>query len=128
MIRIRPLLFVALILVGAFAFGEAYNREVVVPVMQNNLAQIRAIGAGLEAMDYFALGKSFFSIADGMMKVLPMEPPKGEEAHWTATLTEVINVAYLGVGACGARYAAGVQDAFDRLRALMQEGHGAHRP
>ena len=121
---------VALMLVIAVGSGFAieYDSEVVVGAMRNNLQQLQAIGAGIEEGDYVAIATAFFSLAEGMTHVLPMDPPRGEEEHWTATIKTVIDTAFLGVGACGAHYDAGIQDAFQKLRGLSQEGHMAHRP
>ena len=125
--RKRVLCVLVMVVLATAAFAIPYDSSQVVPVMDNNLAQIRAIGTEIQNKDYFGLAKSFYSIADGMMQVLPMDAPKGSEEHWKNTITEVINVSFQGVGACGVQDDEAIQQAFSRLRQLMQEGHSQHR-
>ena len=96
--------------------------------MQNNLAQIRALGSLIEEQKYYEIAAAFFSLAEGMMSILPMDAPRGDEEHWKDTIIEVIRVAFLGVGACAVQYDAGIQDAFSDLRGLMAEGNSEHQP
>ena len=96
--------------------------------MRNNLQQLQTIGKGIEEGDYYVIATAFFKLAEGMVEILPMEAPRGEQEQWDATVKEVIKAAYLGVGACGVKYDAGIQDAFQQLRALSQTGHMNHRP
>ena len=126
----RVIGIVALLLVIAVGSGFAieYDSEVVVGAMRNNLAQLQNIGKGIEDGDYFVIATAFFALAEGMIEILPMDAPRGEDEQWKMTVTEVINTAFLGVGACGVRYDAGIQDAFQKLRALSQKGHMDHRP
>ena len=62
-----------------------------------------------------------------MMGILPYDPPRGSKADWDATITEFINTAFLGIGACGAQDREGLEAAMGKLWQLNGEGHGAHR-
>ena len=125
----RVLLFIALLVaVSSIGFTEPYDGEFVREVMQNNLAEIQALGSLIEDKEYFEIAASFFSIAEGMVEIIQMDPPRGAEEDWQDTIDEVIRVAFLGVGACAVEYDAGILDAFASLRELSQVGHMAHRP
>lgn len=127
--RILAIFSLLLVVAIGSGFAEPYDSDAVKQVMRNNLTQLRAIGAGMEEGDYYAIAAPFFSLAEGMMSILPMEPPpRGDTEEFHETIKEVIKVSFLGIGACGVQYDAGIQDAFARLREMSGIGHAAHQP
>jgi len=126
---IRILILSVVLLVGISSLVSAeYDRDRVVEVMRNNVALLGAIGEAAQADDWETAAKKLFELAEGMIDIRRFDPPRGTKRDWDATMTEVVSAAYIGIGACGARDADGLQQAITQLRQLNRQGHGAHKP
>jgi hypothetical protein len=125
---LRAVIIVVVLLVGAASLSFAeYDGDHVVRVMRNNVVLMGAIGDAAEAENWFLAAEKLFELAQGMMGILLYDPPRGSKADWTATITEFIDTAFMGIGACGARDAEALGATIGRLWQLNGQGHGAHR-
>lgn len=127
----RRTIITALVLLFGFvglASAEEYDQEQVVEVMRNNRVLMGEITEAAAEENWFLSAVKLFELAEGMMGILPFEPPRGEEEHWEETLTDFINTAFIGIGACGARDAETLQASIGALWQLNGEGHSEHKP
>ena len=127
----RRTVIIALALLFGFvglASAEEYDQEHVVGVMRNNMVLMGEIGEAAAEEDWFQAAFKLFELAEGMYGIIMFEPPRGEEEGWQDTLTEFVNTAFIGIGACGARDSGALQESIDKLRQLNRQGHGDHKP
>ena len=120
--------FVLLIGFAGMAFAEEYDQEHVVEVRRNNMMLMGEIGEAAAAEEWFQAAFKLFELAEGMYGLIMYEPPRGPEEDWQETLTEFVNTAFIGIGACGTRDAEALQASIDTLRQLNRQGHGDHKP
>jgi len=125
---LRAIVIVVVLFVGGatLSFAE-YDQDHVVRVMRNNVALMGAIGGAAEAEDWFLAAEKLYELAEGMMGVLPYDPPRGTKSNWDATISAFISTAFIGIGACGAQDAEALGSAIGRLWQLNGQGHGAHQ-
>ena len=125
----RVAIIAVLLMVGiaTLSFAE-YNQDHVKRVMRNNGAQMGSISKAMEESDWFGAAAGLYEIASGMIAIMAYTPPQGSKADWDKTMTEFVNAALVGIGACGAQDAEGLQAAFGTLRQLNRQGHGDHKP
>ncbi len=85
--------------------------------MHDNLSLIGEITAGAETEESVFTAQKLFAITEGKLLIMKYDPPRGRKADWDATLSEFVNTAFVGIGACGAKDAEGLKTAVTKLRA-----------
>ena len=70
---------------------------------------------------------NMMEMAKGMESIKAFQPYRGTAESWQASIQEVIDTAFLAVGACGSRDDMKIQQYLGRLWELNKEGHGAHK-
>ena len=125
--RMAIIMTVLLVGVSSLIYAE-YNRDRVVEVMRNNVALLGATGKAAQSEEWELAAQKLFELAQGMIDIRRFDPPRGSKEDWEGTMTEVINAAFIGIGACGTRDADALQASIGTLRQLNRQGHGDHKP
>lgn len=115
------------LLVGAPAFAE-YDRPAIRAVMQDNLANLPQLNAAANAGNFMEAAGYLLSMAQGMYTVKDFTPPKGEEAHFKATVDDFLFAAFRGLAACADGDQAALKAAIARMTQDRNEGHAQHKP
>lgn len=117
---------VAAIIVGS-ASTQQYDRALVVKTMQSNAALMGQISSASNQKDYFLAAEKLVEIAQGMIRLVPLAPPKGDKAEWEKTIKAFLVSAYKAIGAAGNQDAAGLQAAVGEMKKWNQTGHAMFR-
>ena len=125
--KIAVLAFVMVLFSGVVFAQSAYDKDTVVAVMRANGGLIGQIGSAAGKNDFQGAAEKLMLMAQGMNKLLPMTPPKGDKAEWDKTVRQFVDAAYKGIGACGTRDSAALNAAVNELRALNKAGHAAFK-
>lgn len=125
-LKVVAIALAAIVVVSVSAFAD-YDQQKVVGVMRNNIALMGEISAAATAEDWVLAAQKLYAIAEGMLEIRVYDPPRGSKADWDATMAAFVNAAFIGIGACGAEDADGLQSAITRLKGLNRQGHGAHK-
>ena len=128
--RARLLIALAILVFGTsvMSFATEYDSDNVVRVMRGNLRLIGEIKDAASKTNWHLTATKLFEIAEGMMEVLPYDPPRGTKEHWDLTIGAFIDTAFEGIGACGRRDVEALNGAIAKLSALNREGHMEHKP
>ena len=117
-----------LLLVSAIVFGSAAvaadnNLIVIQPVMQKLPAAMQDLQAKSAAKDYFGAAEKFMDIARLFKSLENVVPTNGDKAKWDQTHQALINSAFKGIGACGAKDDDDIKKAISDLAKYKDEGH-----
>ena len=115
-----------LLLIAGTAFAE-YDRDTVRGVMQDNLKRIRELDGVAANGDFRGAAVLLIGFAQGMMKIEPYTPSRGEKSAWDDTFKDFINTTFRGIGACGIEDRDALLVAVGELKQLMQTGHSLFR-
>ncbi len=119
----------ALLLVfGGLAFAQtAYDRDVSVKVMRDNASLLGQLRTAASRNEFQTAAEKLMLMAQGMAKLLPMAPPKGDKGEWESSIRKFLEAAYRGIGACGTKDSAALNAAVAELLALNKSGHASFR-
>jgi len=73
--------------------------------------------------DYYAAAERFMDIAKLFKDLDSVTPPEGSKEQWDSIHDALINSAFKGIGACGAKDDIAIQQAIGELIKLRDEGH-----
>ncbi len=126
--RVSVLLAIALLAgLPAALSADAYDKEVAVKAMRENVARMSIIKNALAAQDFHTAGKAFFEYGNDAAALAKMDPPKGSKEEWVKLWAAFQDKAFQGVGACGERDAAKSLKILDELGAFARPGHSTFR-
>ena len=126
--RLSVLLAIALLAgLPAALSADAYDKEVVVQAMRDNVARMSVIKNALAAQDFHAAGKAFFEYGDDAAALAKLDPPKGSKEEWIQLWAAFQDKSFQGVGACGDRDAAKSLEILNELGAFAMPGHSTFR-
>jgi hypothetical protein len=118
------------VIVASLAFGAdplPYDSAAIKDIMHSNGATAGAINKALAAGDFVAVGNGFIQFAQNAQKAAEYAPPKGDPAEWSKLWDDFLFTAYKGVGAAGAKDAAGAKNALGQIFTDMKSGHGTFK-
>ena len=113
---------VVLLLITPQLFAQ-YNREAVVSVMRDSYRLIGEINTSAAANDYYTTAVKLMELAEAFKTLEQTPPPRGSRAEWDRIHNELIEAAFRGIGACGARDSKALQAELSKIMAFNQEGH-----
>lgn len=86
------------------------------PIMQ-------ALQSALSAKDYFGTAENFMDLAQVIKGLDTVVPPQGDKAKWNQIHGRLIDAAFKGIGACGARDDTAIRQALQDIIKARDEGH-----
>lgn len=113
------------LVLGTAAFAADSNLSTIQPVMLKMPAAMQTLQAKADAKDYFATAQAFMDIAILFKSLDKVVPDNGEKGKWDQIHGAMINAAFAGIGACGAKDDAGITRAIKELSKYKDEGHKA---
>ncbi len=123
-------LLVTILVLGFLASSAAfadYNRDVAVRAMRDNFAAFGKLRAAAGSGDFSVAADSFMTIANGSLKLLAMDPPKGQKAVWEEINRDMVKAALRGVEAAVDKDKAGVDAALAAVSEAQKKGHASFR-
>jgi hypothetical protein len=117
------LLLVSAIVLGSAAVAADNNLAVIQPVMQKLPAAMQDLQAKSAAKDYFGTAEIFMDIAKLFKSLQVIVPANGDKANWDKIHQAMINTAFKGIGACGAKDDDDIKKAISDLAKYKDEGH-----
>jgi hypothetical protein len=73
--------------------------------------------------DYYAAAEKFMDIAKLFKNLDSATPPEGSKEQWDSIHDALINSAFKGIGACGAKDDIAIKQAMGEMIKLRDEGH-----
>ena len=124
----KKTLVVALILgfLASAVFAD-YNKEASAKVMRDNLAAFGKLRSAAGSGDFTTAADSLMAIANGSLKLLAMDPPKGQKAEWEQVNKDLVKAALKGVEAAIEKNKAGVDAALAAVGDAQKKGHTTFR-
>jgi hypothetical protein len=117
------LLLVSAIVCGSAAMAADSSLSVIQPVMQKLPAAMKDLQDKSAAKDYFGTAEKFMDIARLFKQLENAFPPGGDKAKWNQIHQALINSAFKGIGACGAKDDDDIKKALSDLAKYKSEGH-----
>lgn len=121
---------VAVLVLGFLASSAVfadYNKDVTVKVMRDNLAAFGKLRTAAGSGDFTTAADSLMIVASGSLKLLAMDPPKGQKAEWDQVNKDLVKASLKGVEAAVDRNKAGVDAAVAAVGDAMKKGHSSFR-
>ena len=120
---------IAVLVLGllASAVFADYNGQVASRVMRDNVSALGKLRAAAGSGDHAAAGDSLMIIASGTLKLLAMDPPRGQKAEWDALIKDAVRAALKGVDAAMEKNKAGVDAAAVEIASAERKGHTTFR-
>jgi hypothetical protein len=111
------------LVLGTAAMAADSNLSTIQPVMQKMPDAMKELQVKAAAKDYFATAQAFMEIA-GLFKSLDkVIPDNGAKVKWDQIHGAMINAAFAGIGACGAKDDKAIKKAIQELAKYKEEGH-----
>ena len=101
------------------AYDSAQTKKVMGQAVQN----LKELNAKATAKDYFGAAEKFMDIAKIFKGLESIPPPMGDKAQWIRIQEGIITSAFKGVGTCGLKDDAGIQQAIGEIIKFRDEGH-----
>lgn len=117
------LLFTVVLSFGPFAAAADNNLSVIQPVMQKMPTAMKDLQFKFTAKDYFGTAEKFMDIAEMFKSLETVIPDNGDKANWDRIHQSMINTAFMGIGACGAKDDKTIGKAIESLAKYKEKGH-----
>jgi hypothetical protein len=117
------MLLVSAVLFSSAAVAADKNLSVIQPVMQKLPAAMQELQAKSAAKDYFGTAEKFMDIARLFKSLENAVPASGDKEKWNQVHQALINSAFKGIGACGAKDDDDIKKAISELAKYKDEGH-----